>query len=1120
MRRATALFVIAVTASVPACNWFGTTGNDSPTIQDGSKDNQDNGKGGTNGKEGVTSDTGQSMTVRQMLEQFAATSEHDEESIKDWGQRIAAATEADEANARSLLYRIAGGVERETTNIERWASELDGVAKADLEKFGELRKLFDGARQLESGLPNDFQKILKFFAMLFIYDLEQHSLWLALLDDFLFPPKNTIAVTPLELGAISAFLLAKEKTYAHWAHDAYPRTNDIRLTGPFLNADPSLAADPNMDGLGYMTHSRVRVYYSDGVVNWLKRNRKGPIPDGSMIIKEMFTSDPATEPKDDKLEGYAVMIRQKNATVDGWLWYLWFVPGNTTFPDSPPIPLSQYGLSFCLSCHASTDTDQLTFSYLGNITGQDPTNGTYFSNPIPLGSAPPGRRMTAGHGGFVVASNAENSSGDTRKAPNPGIVKLRVNGKPPKDPKKVNKKVKKLPLDFFFDHVATEPTGSAPDVKNTLAYLGSDACRGCHDASYLQNNRLPNMMIPVAGTSHTAERAADGGDGDAEVKYEYYNLSEYAEWSASLMGLAGRDPVFLAQLESERALRPEQKDYISDFCLSCHAVMGQRQFHLDKKGKYFTPDVLYSTESMWPISKANDPELAKYGALARDGVSCTVCHHIIDENPTPPKHKLGTVDSFNAQFAVGPPDELYGPYDDNDDAGDPVKVLPMKRGLGITPKFGPVIGQSKLCGSCHTVLTPKIPLPPTPDVTAGDNGFSFKQAHEQTTYLEWLNSIYSDEERKTKQSKSCAECHMPNYFRDDEMDLKFQVANIEDGTFPDLPNRALAEEITLNPRPYRRHTLVAINLFTMEMFDQFPDIMGFMSTDPGAPILPSVFTPEPRLELARDEALYLAENKTVELRVKSAKMTGETLDVTVEVVNLAGHKFPSGVGFRRSFLQLKVIGPDRKTPLWVSGRTNESGEIVGKDGKPLPSESSKDWKDLQPNYGLAGAGETQLYITAEDQVQVFETRHVNNLKQLTTSFLGLFQEMKDNRILPMGWSADYKHPRYDLDVVKFTRPVRKGGDPVTQPRAIGFDRVTYNIPLNKIPGATKVEATLFYQSLPPYYLKDRFNIKKGTSRKDRRERDRLYALACYLNLKETPMQGWKLKLATADKELP
>ena len=366
--------------------------------------------------------------------------------------------------------------------------------------------------------------------------------------------------------------------------------------------------------------------------------------------------------------------------------------------------------------------------------------------------------------------------------------------------------------------------------------------------------------------------------------------------------------------------------------------------------------------------------------------------------------RVGTKGSFNAQFAVGPPDELYGPYDEND-ATNPVKDYPMKRGLGITPKLGPVIGKSKLCGSCHTVLTPQIPLPTgAPDPAASAHGFNYPKAHVQTTYLEWLNSIFNDEVNKTDQSKSCMECHLPNYFRDDTENIEFQVANIEDGTFPDLPNRAPAEQITLDPRPYRRHTLVAINLFTMEMFDQFPKILGFSTLDPGAPISPSVFTPEPRLDLARDEALYLAKKKTVQLRINSVSVnrTGQTLDVTVEVVNLAGHKFPSGVGFRRSFIQFSVIGPDRETPIWVSGRTNESGVIIGHDGKPLKSEFSKDWNDLQPNFGLAGVDEPQLNITREDQVQVFETRHVNNSKppQLTTSFLGLFEEVKDNRILP------------------------------------------------------------------------------------------------------------------------
>jgi hypothetical protein len=49
-----------------------------------------------------------------------------------------------------------------------------------------------------------------------------------------------------------------------------------------------------------------------------------------------------------------------------------------------------------------------------------------------------------------------------------------------------------------------------------------------------------------------------------------------------MMGLAGRDPIFHAQLESEKALRPSQTGFLDNTCYRCHGVMGQRQVELDK----------------------------------------------------------------------------------------------------------------------------------------------------------------------------------------------------------------------------------------------------------------------------------------------------------------------------------------------------------------------------------------------------------------------------------------------------------------------------------------------------------------------------------------------------------
>ena len=63
------------------------------------------------------------------------------------------------------------------------------------------------------------------------------------------------------------------------------------------------------------------------------------------------------------------------------------------------------------------------------------------------------------------------------------------------------------------------------------------------------------------------------------------NLAPYGEWRASPMGLAGRDPIFFSQLETERTVHAPQQKVIQDLCLHCHGVMGQRQFCMDQLGK-------------------------------------------------------------------------------------------------------------------------------------------------------------------------------------------------------------------------------------------------------------------------------------------------------------------------------------------------------------------------------------------------------------------------------------------------------------------------------------------------------------------------------------------------------
>jgi hypothetical protein len=64
------------------------------------------------------------------------------------------------------------------------------------------------------------------------------------------------------------------------------------------------------------------------------------------------------------------------------------------------------------------------------------------------------------------------------------------------------------------------------------------------------------------------------------------------------------------------------------------------------------------------------------------------------------------------------------------------------------------------------------------------------------------------------------------------------------------------------------------------------------------------------------------------------------------------------------------------------------------------------------------------------------------------------------------------------------------------------------LPAEVDPKNIRVQATLYYQSLPPYFLNDRFKTAGSNSQ-------RLEYLAGHLNLSDTPMANWKLEIAAA-----
>lgn len=802
--------------------------------------------------------------------------------------------------------------------------------------------------------------------------------------------------------------------YKNWVADS-----QIRNTGPFIG------------GVPFGTHPAVKIYYSPEMWSWMKdKNRQGTVSDGAMIVKEMF---PPPAKEGSKLSGWTVMVKDKQGSFDGWFWS-YHAPGYA--PENPEIdyPDSGFGL-YCLRCHASAEKES-TFAALKNVEG-DPIS-FLIQSPTMQKQQPPVKKDF--HEQVATTHQVIGGPFPTPlKSPDPAFLKLY------KDmPVVAAHQVKRFPGESL-DHVVPGPGGPQ-------GFLTSSQCVGCHSAS---NENMAFLF--------------------EDPKKKPINLSPYTEWRASMMGLAGRDPIFHAQLESEKTLYPKQSEFFDNTCYRCHGVMGQRQIELDKK-QPFEHKMVYALP---------DEADGKYGALARDGVSCAACHQMS-------KDGLGKPEQFTGQFKLGPFNEVNGPYEE-------VATLPMKNALGVTPKYGEHIKSSALCGSCHTVL---LPVFDTKGKQVVDKNGKPKEFHEQTTYVEWLNSSYQNERTpfNRETARSCQDCHMQTAFNDQK--LVFRVANIEDNNYPYADHRALDKEITLRVRDkFSRHTLIGINQFGTMMFQQFPNILGIRTSDyMYADGVLGLLT-------AQSSSYKLARQETAKIEVASLKRTRDYLEASVRVENLAGHSLPSGVAFRRAFITFEALDSEGKV-VWASGRTNSAGAIVrGTSDEVLPTEFFFDpatrKQVFQPHHDV---------ITDEGQAQIYEELMANVNGKITTSFVGSDHHVKNNRLLPKGW-------RPGGPFAEFTGPhgeAERDPEYVTKDQAgsRGSDTVIYRVPLNeKTRGAASVRALLYYQSIPPYYLQERFSTGKGPETK------RLAHLTSHLTVKRTPIEDWKLFLVCATRRL-
>lgn len=456
------------------------------------------------------------------------------------------------------------------------------------------------------------------------------------------------------------------------------------------------------------------------------------------------------------------------------------------------------------------------------------------------------------------------------------------------------------------------------------------------------------------------------------------------------MANSARDPLWQAVVSAEVSEFPERRAEIEAKCLKCHAPMASEVGLVE-----------HGTGSLMHTLACE----AGVGDLGRDGVSCTICHGISPRG-------LGTPSSFSAGFRLDG-QRMFGPHK------EPF-LNPMRNFTGFSPTYGGHILESALCGTCHTLETQTL------DAEGKEVGSLFL---EQSPYFEWRNSEFQNEEgERGPLARSCQSCHLPT--RDSRGDkIAAKIARSPIGKdFPRLIER----------EPYGRHLLVGGNTLVLSILRDHAQELRVAA--PAAAF-------DATIEATRDQL----QNRSARISVVDVERDAERVRFAVDVVNLTGHKLPTGHPTRRVWLRV-VVRDAEGTVLFASGSCDEEGHIVDGEGNVLKSER------------LGGPIEPHRdRVSRSEEVATYQAVMADHDGRPTHTLLRGAGWYVDDRLLPRGWNDEGPH-------AERTAPVGVDEDANF---VGGSDRVHYDLPL-ETSGPVTVEASLLYQSLSARWAAELF----------------------------------------------
>ena len=267
---------------------------------------------------------------------------------------------------------------------------------------------------------------------------------------------------------------------------------------------------------------------------------------------------------------------------------------------------------------------------------------------------------------------------------------------------------------------------------------------------------------------------------------------------------------------------------------------------------------------------------------------------------------------------------------------------------------------------------------------------------EQVPYLEWKNSDYAEK-------SSCQGCHMPPVA--DAIPISSVLGTAREGM--------------------GRHDFRGGNFFMLQMLNRYRTELGV--------------TAQPQeLNAAVQKTVAHLREQTARLTIEQARIVNGRLEASIVVRNLSGHKLPTAYPSRRTWLHVTVRDRTGKT-VFESGAIAPDGSIDGND-------NDADATAFEPHHRV---------VTQPGQVQIYESVMADASGNITTGLLSAVRYVKDNRLLPEGFSK----ATADADVA-----VR--GDALADPDFVGGrDQVTYSIDVGSDPGPYDLRVEMRFQPI-------------------------------------------------------